>query len=104
MYGGLHGPVPAQRPQQHCGAHVPAGQSACAGPGRRFIGWFLDSFRLIGFVGGVFAAEAVRLRDARAGWSAAWAATKAVGVAILIELGGGLIAATAWLGAVLAGV
>lgn len=55
---------------------------------------------LIGFVGGTFAAEAFRLRDARAGWTAALAATKAAGLLILIELAGALLAVGIWLVAV----
>lgn len=80
--------------------------SIVTGVGAGIVGFFLIPVigLLIGFVAGVFAAEAATLRDARAGWSAALAATKAAGVTILIELAGGLIAATIWLVAVLAGV
>ncbi len=56
---------------------------------------------VIGFVGGTFAAEAIRLRDARAGWTGAVAATKAAGLLILIELAGALLAVGIWLIAVL---
>ena len=56
---------------------------------------------IIGFVGGTFAAEAIRLQDAKAGWQAALAATKAAGLLILIELAGALGAIAIWLGAVL---
>lgn len=53
---------------------------------------------LIGFVGGAFAAEAIRLQDAKAGWRAALAATRAAGLLILIELAGALGAIAIWLG------
>lgn len=56
---------------------------------------------LIGFIVGTFAAEAIRLRDARAGWRAALAATRAAGLLILIELAGALCAIAIWLGYVL---
>lgn len=56
---------------------------------------------LIGFVGGTFVAEAIRLQDAKAGWRAALAATRAAGLLILIELAGALGAITIWLAAVL---
>ncbi|MDF0531583.1 DUF456 family protein [Tsukamurella sp. 8F] len=59
---------------------------------------------VLGFVLGVWATESARLGDARAGWRAAVAATKAVGIAMLIELAGALVAAGTWLGAVSAGV
>ncbi|KXO92158.1 hypothetical protein AXK56_03445 [Tsukamurella pulmonis] len=56
---------------------------------------------LIGFVGGTFVAEAIRLQDAKAGWRAALAATRAAGLLILTELAGALGAITIWLAAVL---
>lgn len=56
---------------------------------------------LIGFIGGTFVAEAIRLQDVRAGWQAALAATKAAGLLILIELAGALCAIAIWLAAVL---
>lgn len=51
---------------------------------------------VIGFIGGTFAAEAARLGDAKAGWHAALAATKAAGLLILIELAGALFAIGIW--------
>ncbi|ADG78305.1 hypothetical protein TPAU25S_03223 [Tsukamurella paurometabola] len=57
---------------------------------------------LIGFILGTFVAEAVRLKDVRAGWTGAIAATKAAGLLILIELAGALCAVSIWLYAVLA--
>lgn len=56
---------------------------------------------LIGFIGGTFLAETARLKDARAGWTGAIAATKAAGLLILIELAGALLAIAIWLFAVL---
>lgn len=55
---------------------------------------------LIGFIGGTFVAEGLRLHDFRAGWTAALAATKAAGLLILIELAGALLAIGIWLLAV----
>ena len=51
---------------------------------------------LIGFILGTFAAESARLRDSRAGWTGAIAATKAAGLLILIELAGALLAVGVW--------
>ncbi|BDZ41084.1 membrane protein [Paraoerskovia sediminicola] len=50
----------------------------------------------LGFVVGVWAAELVRRRDARAAWRATWVALRATGLSILVELGGALIATGAW--------
>lgn len=51
----------------------------------------------IGFVAGVYAAESVRLRDQGAARKSTGRAMRAVGVAILVELGGALIATAALL-------
>jgi uncharacterized protein len=60
---------------------------------------------VVGFVGGVYAAEAARLNNPRAAWESTVAAVRAVGLSILIELAAGLLAAVAWaVGAVAAGV
>lgn len=56
---------------------------------------------VIGFVLGVYAAERRRLGTRRSAWSATRAAIRAVGLSILIELGGALLAATIWLTGVL---
>jgi uncharacterized protein YqgC (DUF456 family) len=55
----------------------------------------------VGFVLAVFLAELARLRDRRAAWAATVAALRATGITILVELAGALIAAGAWLLAVL---
>lgn len=52
---------------------------------------------VIGFVLGVYAAERRRLRSRGSAWLATRAAVRAVGLSILIELGGALLAASAWL-------
>jgi uncharacterized protein YqgC (DUF456 family) len=57
---------------------------------------------LIGFVLGAFLAEWARCGSVEAGWRGAVAATKAAGLAILIELTGALFAASLWLGAAFA--
>lgn len=54
------------------------------------------------FVGGVYAAERARLRAHTPAWDATVVALRGVGLSILIELAGGLIAAGAWLAAVVA--
>jgi len=54
------------------------------------------------FVGGVYAAERARLGEHAGAWGATVVALRGVGLSILIELAGGLIAAGAWLVAVAA--
>lgn len=56
---------------------------------------------VIGFVVGIFVAERRRLGSRRLAGTATRAAVRAVGLSILIELGGALLAATAWLAGVL---
>jgi uncharacterized protein len=51
---------------------------------------------VVGFVGGVYLAEAARLKDVRRAWSSTVAAVRAVGLSIAIELIGGLLAAAIW--------
>ena len=50
---------------------------------------------VLGFVAGVYLAEAQRV-GGRAAWPSTRAALSAVGLALLLELGAGLVAATAW--------
>lgn len=57
---------------------------------------------VLGFVGGVFLAEHLRLQDWEAARTSAWAAMKATGFSILIELASVLLAATLWAGTVFA--
>ena len=54
---------------------------------------------VVGFVGGVFVAEQLRLRDVQAARSSTWRAMKVTGFSILIELAALLLAATVWAGA-----
>lgn len=56
----------------------------------------------VGFVAGVFAAEEVRLRSLSRAWSATWAAIRATGLSILIELGAAMLATGVWVAAVVA--
>jgi uncharacterized protein YqgC (DUF456 family) len=51
---------------------------------------------VVGFVLGVYAAERYRLADHQKAWRATVAALKASGLALLIELGGSLLAASVW--------
>ncbi|MGB7981031.1 MAG: DUF456 domain-containing protein [Candidatus Nanopelagicales bacterium] len=55
---------------------------------------------VLGFVGGVYLAEHLRLQDWAAARASAWAAMKATGFSILIELASVLLAATVWVGTV----
>jgi len=55
----------------------------------------------LGFLLGMYLSEAQRHRTHRDAWVATVAATKAVALSILVELLGGLVAASVWLGAVL---
>ncbi|MFF0815063.1 DUF456 domain-containing protein [Rhodococcus sp. NPDC003318] len=56
---------------------------------------------LIGFLLGTYLSEAQRHRSHREAWRATVHATKAVGLSVLVELLGALLAAAVWLGAVL---
>lgn len=57
----------------------------------------------LGFTLGVYLWELARLRDEPAARAAVWIALKAQGMAILLELGGSLVAALAWLLALILG-
>ena len=52
---------------------------------------------VLGAIVGTVVAEALRLRDVRAGWTGGVAATRTVGLLILIELAGALAAVGVWL-------
>jgi uncharacterized protein YqgC (DUF456 family) len=54
----------------------------------------------LGYVLGIFVVELARQRAAGPAWSATKAALKAAGMSAVIELAGALVAAYAWLGAV----
>jgi uncharacterized protein len=59
---------------------------------------------VVGFVAGVYLAEATRLKDVQLAWSSTVAALRAIGLTMAIELVGGLLAAATWaVGAVVAG-
>lgn len=53
-----------------------------------------------GFIGGVFVAEAIRLRTFRNAWPTTMQAMKSAGWSVLIEFGSCLLATALWLGAV----
>jgi uncharacterized protein YqgC (DUF456 family) len=57
---------------------------------------------IVGFVLGVYLAERLRLDTHAAAWPSAKHAIKAVGLAILIELAAGLLAAGTWIAGVIA--
>ena len=50
----------------------------------------------MGFIGGLYVAEHVRLRDWTLAKESTWAAMKATGFSILIELGALMVAAAVW--------
>lgn len=68
------------------------------------IGFFALPFvgLVVGFLGGVYVAEHLRLNDWTAARSSTWVAMRATGFSILIELGALLLAATVWAGALVA--
>lgn len=56
----------------------------------------------LGFIAGTYAAELHRLRIHNNAWASTWHACKAVGLSMLIELLGALVASGVWLVAVFA--
>lgn len=73
-----------------------------AGGALAIVGFFVIPVvgAFVGFVGGVYAAERLRLGRHEAAWPSTVHALKAVGLSVLIELGAGLLMAAAWLAAV----
>lgn len=53
---------------------------------------------VLGFVLGVFLAEAVRLRTFHEAWPTTWQAMKSAGWSVLIEFGSAVLAGAVWLG------
>jgi len=92
--------VPGRRLRVH---GVPASTLAVAAVAG-VVGFFVVPIvgLVVGFVGGIYAAEVVRLHDGRRAWVSTVAALRAVGLSIAIELAGGLLAAAAWLAGVIA--
>jgi len=93
--------VPGRRMRE---AGVPW-RSLAAGGVLGIVGFFVIPVigAFLGFVGGVYGAERLRLGDHAAAWPSTVHALKAVGLSVLIELGAGLLIAGAWLAAVLLG-
>lgn len=83
-------------------AGVPWG-SLAAGGVLGVVGFFVIPVvgMVLGFVGGVYGAERLRLRTHAAAWPSTVRALQAVGLSVLIELGAGLLIAATWLAAVL---
>lgn len=54
----------------------------------------------LGFIAGTYGAEQYRFRNHTRAWASTWHACKAVGLSILVELLGALVASAVWLGAV----
>ena len=78
-------------------AGVP-GRSILVGGVAAIIGFFLIPVvgLIVGFIGGLYVAEHVRLREWSLAKESTWAAMKATGFSILIELGALLAAAAVW--------
>ena len=76
--------------------------SLAAGGVLAIVGFFVIPVvgAVLGFVGGIYAAEWLRLGGHEAAWPSTVHALKAVGLSVLIELGAGLLIAAAWLAAV----
>lgn len=53
----------------------------------------------VGFIAGVYVSELQRVRGQRLAWQSTWHAVKGVGLSILVELLGALLAAGVWLAA-----
>ena len=83
-------------------AGVPWG-SLAAGGVLGVVGFFVIPVvgMVLGFVGGVYGAERLRLRTHAAAWPSTVRALQAVGLSVLIEIGAGLLIAATWLAAVL---
>ena len=83
-------------------AGVPWG-SLVAGGVLAVVGFFVIPVvgAVVGFVGGVYGAERLRLRTHAAAWPSTVRALQAAGLSVLIELVAGLLIGTAWLAAVL---
>ena len=78
-------------------AGVP-GRSILVGGVAAIVGFFLIPVvgLIVGFIGGLYVAEHVRLRDWTLAKESTWAAMKATGFSILIELGALMAAAAVW--------
>jgi len=78
-------------------------QSLAAGGVVAIVGFFVIPVvgGVLGFVGGVYGAEWLRLGSHQTAWPSTVHALRAVGLSVLIELGAGLLIASAWLAAVL---
>lgn len=81
-------------------AGVP-GRSILIGGVAAIVGFFVIPVvgLIVGFIGGVYVAEHVRLGDWPRAKESTWVAMKATGFSILIELGALLVAATVWVAA-----
>ena len=84
-------------------AGVP-GRSIVVGGIAAIVGFFVIPMvgLVVGFLGGVYVAEHARLRDWNRAWNSTWVAMKATGFSILIELAALLLAASVWVGALIA--
>ena len=83
-------------------ARMPWG-SLAAGGVVAVVGFFVVPVvgAVVGFIGGIYGAERLRLKTHAAAWPSTVRALEAVGLSVLIELVAGLLIGTAWLAAVL---
>jgi len=93
--------VPGRRLQRH---GIP-GRSLLVGAVLGVVGFFVLPVvgLFVGFVLGIYLSERVRLGSHPQAWASTRKALAATGWSILIELGTGLVAATAWVTAAIAG-
>lgn len=56
---------------------------------------------IVGFIGGVFLAEVVRMKSVTQAWPTTWTAMKAAGLSTLIDLASVLLVTAAWVGVAL---
>ncbi len=84
-------------------AGVP-GRSMVVGGVSAIVGFLLAQIigLVLGFIGGVYLAEQLRLGDWTAARTSAWVAMKATGFSILIELASVALAATLWVATIVA--
>lgn len=81
------------------------GKSLLVGGALAIIGFFVIPVigMVIGFIGGIFLAEFLRLRNARMAWPATVNALKAAGLSILVELSIALLTTGAWIAGLIFG-
>jgi hypothetical protein len=74
------------------------------GAGVGIVGFFIVPIvgLILGFILGVFLAEAIRLKTFKDAWPTTWQAMKSAGWSVLIEFGSAMLAAAIWVGGLVA--